>query len=447
MISIINCSEDYVRTIQSSMHDIIPYLEGLCDLRYYPVPTLIVDEYTLKEVNPNFYEKNDDMDPLLREDTKEILRFISAVCLTFHTGAFSPREYNIRGNDYYGGFSKLPYTARQKLVGYAEVTYGLPNFLNTGSINSKYCYIPEISSVKDSVSNCMDNLTAILGILKEISSKYKGEVVLSSRYFRDPENPPLPGWEDRCRDRSKKDVWKRRLTKSQFDKIKKNIDENGLWKKDLESVIEVFEVALEAIFKLLRKWLSRTSAFSPIIRELHTYGVYIHPSETVNGKLNRLLRRNGFPHWFNLQNTGKVVICLDSCNEHIKQCLKNDHTIDEKEMLRKLVTATLVHEHAHAITYEGIGSLAGEEFFEGPKSGGKRFKVVSEALAEWAALNYFRNDKTAFNIVVGHASCGEFPDWPYTAALLIERAYKNYRSLLKLFRKDYKKAYKLLRTF
>ncbi|WDC83365.1 hypothetical protein PL321_11440 [Caloramator sp. mosi_1] len=103
----------------------------------------------------------------------------------------------------------------------------------------------------------------------------------------------------------------------------------------------------------------------------------------------------------------------------------------------------------HAAIYEGLNYNSSNVTFNSKWSNGKRFKTVSEGLAKWAELNYFRDNKVVYDIIYNHALSGEFPNWPYSAAILMENSYlklgdMKYKALVEYFRRDYLAAYKLL---
>gem|GEM_PF-6676392 len=73
-------------------------------------------------------------------------------------------------------------------------------------------------------------------------------------------------------------------------------------------------------------------------------------------------------------------------------------SFDEKALREKLIFETLLHEHTHAIIDEGRENDAPgacrPDFHNGKKA-----LLINESLAEWSALNYFRNDEEMFEII------------------------------------------------
>lgn len=49
VIPLIKTDSKYISLIQEAMQDVIPYIETLTQVRYYPVTTYIVDKFFLKK--------------------------------------------------------------------------------------------------------------------------------------------------------------------------------------------------------------------------------------------------------------------------------------------------------------------------------------------------------------------------------------------------------------
>lgn len=307
-------------------------------------------------------------------------------------------------------------------------------FFNFGRHND--WFIEEISATIDPVVNCYEDLKCMKDILKNIQERYK-EVGLRDTYFSNG------------RDYPKLDVWRKYITSRQFKKLIECVGNRGEWKKDLGSILYVLDLSIDIVFKILSKMRKKAVKYQSIISNMHTFGIYLSPTEKMDIKLKENFLVSGYPEFFNLNNTGIVLLCLDEIRERINQVLAEDSSLNEAYLKENLILATVIHEHTHAAVFEGLNFNSNNIKFNGMRSNGKKYKAVSEGLAEWSELNYFRNDKFMFDIVINHALCGNFPDWPYAAAFLIEKSYNQlddikYKALVEYFRKDYNEAYKLL---
>lgn len=86
--------------------------------------------------------------------------------------------------------------------------------------------------------------------------------------------------------------------------------------------------------------------------------------------------------------------------------------------------SVIIHEHAHAIFAEGIGEHGRASLADMDKDGWKAAKRLNESLAEWAELHFFREDAEMLDIAWEHATSGQYPQWPYQGALVVEKIYQ-----------------------
>ena len=143
-----------------------------------------------------------------------------------------------------------------------------------------------------------------------------------------------------------------------------------------------------------------------------------------------MLEEQGFPDFFTAGDGGKVLLCLEDCKVAVA-------TEEDAELWPKFLFPILVHEHAHAIAREGVKQGGG--YFHDWTGRLHEEKAVSESLAEWAELDYCREDAALRDIILGHAASGDFPVWPYAGALLLEKLCSDegvqaYRELLREYR-------------
>lgn len=230
------------------------------------------------------------------------------------------------------------------------------------------------------------------------------------------------------------------------------------------------------MIKLLRRWELFHHEFYAILQDLHTYGVYIPPGMEINTALQTFFNQNGVPLRLWQKHTGKVLLCLNAikralnqyqqCQVEIEENKQNDEqydqkvdpktdvVCDQKQLFSKLVTYILIHEHCHGITFEGLGSGDNVSFRPLQREDNKQeSEVVSETLAEWAGLNYFRNDHELYDLIWQHANSGDYPEWPYAGALKLETSPGllplsiKFVTLLNYYRSDPAAAYKLFNGF
>ncbi len=452
VMPVIPCSEEDINIVHEAVREAVPYLEQLTGLRYYPVPTYIVDEYTLKKYMD--YPVNDRInDEELKRDIDEFFRFFIPISRI--------------NREYYGkyNFSSI----KGKYLGnewdkYFKCTDEIASLIIRYS--SDLLYICNHISRNLSYNNYAPMLTEYLKDYKDEISKYEAIMIVLKQYLRfineinnytyasDPEF--FDEWDgDRGFHKPELKIWGKHLKNKDFKLIQNCLQKDGSWRKDLDSIITVFEIALPTFIKMLRQWARLRSKWYRVSREIRTFGVYMH-QESNSTKLNEIFAQNNFPPYYKCNQGGKVLICLERCKKRLERIIDDetqDDSIDAKDLFNRLIKSTIIHEHTHAITYEGVGTGLEPYYKNKVAIGGKKYKAVSETLAEWAELNYFRihGDQELYEIVFNHANSDQFPDWAYAGALILERPDNElpaeilYRTLLKYFRINTNVAYRLLR--
>lgn len=432
---LIKTDKNTLDIIRKSLIRAIPYIEDLTGLRYYPVPTLIVDDNITKK------ERKLQFDPEeLKKDIQEIIKFILAVSITFHTCEFN--NYIIgNGCDRYNRYKKycrLSDSSKKILIDWAETAYGLwylDNMLSESHNKFQNFFIPELSEKKDILTNTYDNLIYMIKIMEKMHRDNKAIMVKNS-YIKDRSLFP------------KVIAWEKHLSKAKFKRLLECIDENGQWKLSLQNIIKAMKISVEIIFVLIKELRSSNHKYQSIIDNIRTYGMYYKPSSDNNHNIKKHLKKNGYPDHMDFHETGMVLICLNPIEDDLKK-LENVNDIDLKKLKEDLIQSVIIHEHTHAIIEEGIDK---SNISSIPKLSDKNknyYTAVNEGLAEWAELNYFRKNEIMYKIIRDHAESGKLPEWPYSSALLIEKSIKTlgtlkFKILSELIRKHINESYSFL---
>jgi hypothetical protein len=442
----------FLKAVVSGVRMAVPYLDKLMQIRYYPVPTLIVDEkiidnFDLKTSvppeNPQFH------------DFIEIYGFLAAVCLSLHFEAFDCKSSLGHHPFLNEEFLSCDSEKVGKLWQVAEDVGGLWPYLcwcmspkdQRGELQLDRICIPEIFVPGDPLTCCEKNLQALLGILKRIQKTHHSKSVrVEERAFKGRKGVySLLGSEiSEGGDRPDLQIWRKYLNAESFDKLRNCIDTKGLWDKDLRKIITAFEIAIPLGIKLARAIATRS-----IARRIHLCGLYLAGSERNRQAMERVLQALGFPTYFNFLNTGLVMICPERIEKMLQES-EDDSLGNKSEQLEKLIHAVVVHEHTHAAALEGVNASADIQYCSRKNGCGIGYEAVSEGLAEWSELDFSRAYEDIHDIIIQHASLGGFPEWPYSGALLIENRFQKegdygaYRKLLDLFRSDGKKAFDFL---
>jgi len=301
VLPVIPTKEYDIELIRKMTIKAIPYIENLTGLRYYPVPTFVVDEYIIKDYIE--IEDKNEINLNMLEDIKEFIKFILSVSLSFHVASFIPKDIGEKlHNSEYKGLHSLSKKGIHKLRGYAEAAFGLIDFLYDRAEeffnrDNECYYIEEISSIVDPILCSYEDLKYMKMILENILKTYEN-IKLSNSYF------------ESYRDYPNVEIWEKYTTKSQYNQLLQCIEEDGSWKKDLKSIIYVLGLAIDITYKILKKIKNELNKKSNIIiGDLHTYGVYIGPKKNVENQLLKRFKSNGYPDFFSINNTGHPGQC------------------------------------------------------------------------------------------------------------------------------------------
>ena len=451
IIPAVPCSKDDINMTSKLVKEVIPYLEELSGLRYYPVPTYLIDEYTLDLYLEKPLPDNMDKDKLY-EVICELIRFYEGASLGLHASLHNDdRTISAMEHKSWGRYFKWSEDSKRTVLHMCEVFLGVPEYMKNGKFDaylSSLLQLPELLYLNHNIEKIEKTMRGLVDYYRELKEIYGKENSLHAYYFSS--NSYLV-W-NKTMDYPDLKIWKSYFSRSDFSKIRKCIEEDGSWKKDLESISSVYEIALPVIIELLKNWENVSSKWSLIAESIRTFGVYLPRKNASDQQLNKALQYQGYPAIFNQYDTGKVLLCIDRCKNRLEEYWKQHknesiNSIKSEALFSGLLKATLLHEHAHAITYEGVGKGEDQYFISN-----KRDSAVSEALAEWAELNYFRANETRdiYEIVYNHANSGAFPDWPYAGALILENSNERlpktirFRSLLQYYRSDAEIAFSLL---
>ena len=459
VIPVIPCDQEEISMVREAVREAVPYIEELTGLRYYPVPTYIVDEFTLKKYMdyPIPDEINDDM---LKDTIYEILRFYRAVFKAIYNYDFMDNFDQKRGNCYpnelWDKYLKYNNDIMGFIIKICPNFLGVYDFINKGSfgfeymIGFKYIESEFLYKYKDEISKYEAIMFELVQYLKFLNELNHYSYQIDLKHFDHDYN------NDHKNDYPNLEVWEKILKNKEYEEILNCLQEDRSWKKDLGSIITVFKIALPILIKLLKEWQKLSSKWLRISKVIRTFGVYIQPNSE-SKKLEDLFIKNKFPAHFIENQGGKVLICLERCKKRLENIIDGktqDDSIDANDLFARLIKSTIIHEHTHAITFEGVGNDSEPYYRNKTGIGRKKYRAVSETLAEWAELNYFRihGDQELYEIVFNHANSDQFPDWAYAGALILERPDNElpaeilYRTLLEYFRINTNVAYRFLRA-
>ena len=207
--------------------------------------------------------------------------------------------------------------------------------------------------------------------------------------------------------------------------------ESRHWRFDLGAIADILEIATVVLLPLVRQARLGASEAGRRISVLRAAGLYLPGGSRAQRTVTEIVRGAGFPYGAPADNCGGLVV-LDI------ESLVAEAAGAPVAVIQQLLTSLLIHEHAHAIYQEGITPRQ-PEFVGIPDS--VNASPVNESLAEWAELNFFRDNPSVLKGILAHAGGGRFPEWPYAGAIRVEQRYaksglRAFRLILNSLRRD-----------
>ena len=438
LVNLVSCNDVTIDMAIDAVRRAIPYLEELTGYRYYPVTTFLTDKLDDLQIKPS-----PPLDPKLFKVICEMLGFLQGFCLSFHMRRFfsdfgEVEEVLIDG---YKPFSDLKENISYllRLRSEALLTY-VYEYLKTGEREEReFYYIDGLHSSRNPIFLTRESLTHIIKILENIKKRYPF-IHLRRTTIR---YEGLKAYDSHTFDI---ESWEKYMSKDECKILKNCLDDNGGWRTDIDSVIQEMKTIAEVVFRLIYRYQTQNGPYSEILRKMHLWGMY--SSFGSSSGLSHLQRRK-FNYSNAVKDSGKVFICLKKKKKSFEEMQSNQLNLNDYDFANFLLSV-IIHEHTHAITSEGILTDGENITFPRQKNSGKKEKLVSESLAEWSELNYFRNNDILYELVLTHASSDTLLNWPYAGALIFEKHYNRetgyefFRSILNEYRKGDNKAYQLL---
>ncbi len=446
-----------------AMRKIVPFLEKATGLRYYPVPTVIVDRSVARQVGMNVREfgQVSSVDP--SEVFVELSKLVKGVAIAFHTRRFYLADNlpkDLLDAETMNSYEKLLYRMseeeRRSLVGLAEgisayiAIYGEGDFAEAESYISRWRGrfegVRELRSA-DPFTLLMNCLRLIAKTIRRMDDRLHNKLMIGNGYFEifDPSNRASMRIVE---ERPNLEIWARYASEDQMDTLRMSLNEDGTWNKRASVLSAVLDIAVDILERAYRDLARFKLKFMRVIDELRAFGCYVPAGEGGRKWLNQMLFLAGASDEVSFANTGYVLLYKDVCLEKVGYSPDSPSAIDS-EIWPALLDSVLCHEHFHAITEEGIdkdGKSGSCSLVIGTEPG----SIVSEGTAEWSEIEFNRENEEMMKITVEHATSGRLPGWPYRGAIIIEeKAQKDgievVTEVVRAFREgDADKAYELI---
>ena len=395
-LPLLNLDPDIVRgdgdRLVAAYRQIVPYLEEISGLRYYPPPTVIISESMVERLAQLPVTQGPTENPGAGE-FKPLLDLLNVLALEYHCRRLiekpdAARQYGTEENrawslaEWFGGAVGRHLDGESALIDSLrrdqtdKEIYSLPIWVQVDRLLEIIEGAWRVAARKDPrkrVKLWSDlDPEKVLAIVPELA----GKLPFEGRGSRAPEK---------------------------FGREPAEITTSAGY--------SVFQAIRPHVVALLRDALpveltppgvsaGGNQVLLNVRKSIRRYGFYARPGVT-GSSLPAEVRSLG-------RTSGLVFLCAAPILEAARQLDKPSC----HELANKLLASVLVHEHFHAIIQEGVPSR--------DHRGKPDASNLEEALAEWVEIDFFRSDPTVRGWLLEHACSGTFPTWPYAGAIWVE---------------------------
>ena len=193
-----------------------------------------------------------------------------------------------------------------------------------------------------------------------------------------------------------------------------------------EGAASAFADALDGAWTRARKLVSGEVS-APLARfavaEAPTYGIFA-PAGAVSADAQLLsrVREWGVPQALCLPGADRVLLCASAIDD-FQSSLRAQGRLPN--LGRLFARGVLAHEHFHA--FARTSPLPNGTPPPGPrlKAAWREASSVNEALAAWMQLHMARGNSELSEVTRQYIEAGEYPEWPYAGAMLVEKEYES----------------------
>ncbi len=414
--------QEIIAAVREDLTQAVLFLEEVTGLRYYPAPTLLVDDYAVKSVR---VLNTVDLPPengAQRDHALALANIINSICLDFHGRYLRPQNVSYDSfSEHFGSGSQLSKTQFNKIRDRCEVVgYWIENFLE-GKTDQSWeqarnrllalnlgAFSPNLTFV-----NFISTFLSTVRMLLQEGLRNLGNFEFQSNYAIKQES-----WQ----------LLQKELPTLQLRIGKTRTDWRGTNELYIAGRFSADVQVFDKISTELTEMLSRIARLASPTQRLFlitvpTYGIYAPPNSLATDQsLQQWALKRGVPTRFTLSQSPRVLLCLDA-RQRFEEQLAHEHLNDQTELARLFQCCILIHEHFHATLAIGLDS--DRALAAGAQSASWQAALpLNESLAVWMELHFARENPKLRDLVLSYIQAGAYPDWPYRGAEYIEDLYQ-----------------------
>jgi hypothetical protein len=419
IVEIVDSGSNWVPWLQERMADVVPFLEDLLGVRYFPPVTFLVDEHVVRASREVLtIDFSGDSSGSGEDALESILEILQALALGFHVGKLvdSEMRWDQRAAffDAHGEESRANY---DHVVRMAEYVFAGPT---RDHLAGKDVLNEARGSLKQALSHHQTFIAYLTDFVRywlnyiKIAKAKQPDAIIDVGYS-------IPESALQWLQRTSRDI----------DILNAHTERgwrDGTLRMRFEMPINSYERCVERLSAMLFSTLSKGHG-GWVTRLLNTavltHGIYMPAfASRAQAQLIQFLSQRGWPEKAALPGQHKVLLCMGAVERFQDEVIKTgwDET-KASELSQQFCLSILIHEHFHAAVATGLDQMGRAALgIEHPE----RWETASplnESLAVWCEKQFFRNDPTMIERIDSYIANGTYPSWPYRGGEIIESVY------------------------
>ncbi|WP_026239684.1 toll/interleukin-1 receptor domain-containing protein [Parafrankia discariae] len=384
-----------VERIGESLRTVVPFLEDLTGLRYYPPPTYVTDDTTVTSLRRNCepdarhfaVEHTGDVPPgVLDLGDEAVTDRVRELLLVFHSHVLDV-----------GPGTDLEHVRREAAGGFVgnarRYLAGRPTDLGAGSEHPAGTEPPLIWRQR-----CAEDFPSFAGLYSELVTRYVDRHI-------------------RANSRNRIDPGVRARLVAELGPRAAEAIERSVGGVVVDPPVDhAFRARLGAALEELRLLVdTREPVVSDYLRSgAPAFGVFRH-----TGGAGRFGRSGML-----VPTSAPAVLMGAGAFRWIAAALRGDAVVDEPTWDRAAAFCemALVHEHAHAAIATGLDDHGARAGAAGTPAWAAASRL-NEALAAWTQRHYYRRDPRMWEECARYIRSGSLRSWPYRGADVLEERY------------------------
>jgi TIR domain/von Willebrand factor type A domain len=405
------------------------FVEAVTGLRYYPAPTLLVDEHAVRTVRA----VEAPGERRLPEAVSPGLDVLGAICLTFHSLSFRPGLDRETSAARFGSATLLPADEWEQLRRDSE---SLLHFVSQRYRDP----MPEVAPTFElsSDSGRSPSLEALETFFARVRACLEEGLRAGGDFHCDlPYRVEAESW-----------TIVSTFAPSELETIE---PEPSIWEQEPQlqvagrfaDVVQLFQEGARRVMEILR---GASASPDRLLRAIETivptYGIYASPSSrSSDAALYEWAIGRGIEPSLTLPGTPRVLLCLGAQERFADALREGRPAADAERLACSFQRSVLAHEHFHSALETGLDAERKPAVAATDAASWQRGLRVNEALAAWMEVHLARDDPSLSDAVWAYIRAGPYPIWPYRGAELVEAVFSRsgidgVRGLIDQFRYD-----------